>query len=165
MSQTLNDLLKEIDTKISQLYELKSLVHRVTLQLQNEKSEHDKLVGIAQGKLISPVDADSEIVEFNVGGQLFTTYKSTLTKRIRRAGTSKVDVSYYEPNLLHSLASGLVDVKRDKNNAIFIDRNPKYLSFILDYLRTAETDEVFKLPACDTEIAGLLKEAEYFNIQ
>lgn len=47
---------------------------------------------------------------------------------------------------------------RDENNAIFIDRDPKLFSIILNYLRTKEID------LKDTDLTILRHEAEFYNI-
>lgn len=47
---------------------------------------------------------------------------------------------------------------RDKNDYIFIDRDPNLFSIILNYLRTKEID----IKNCDIRI--LRHEAEYYNI-
>ncbi len=85
---------------------------------------------------------------------------------MRKADTA--DEQFYEPNFLEGLVDGILDAKYDTaNQAIFIDRNPKYFSFVLDYLRLAHSasTETFRLPSSDIDLNGLLKEAEYFNIQ
>jgi hypothetical protein len=56
-------------------------------------------------------------------------------------------------------------VKRDNNNAVFIDRNPKYFNYLLDYLRLANTSEELELPTSQLDRNGILKEAAYFKIQ
>jgi hypothetical protein len=171
--KSLNDTLQELEVKLVQIDELKSLVQKAIEQLKAEKFEHDRLIALARAKLPAEI-ADSEIVEFNVGGQIFTTYRSTLTKRVRKShagpinDNSNTDDNFYEPHLLQSLVSGLVEVKRDKNNAIFIDRSPRFFDLVLDYLRQAGSGndkEEFDLPFCEQDLAALMKEAEYYNIQ
>jgi hypothetical protein len=74
----------------------------------------------------------------------------------RKESAKEPSREFYEPNLLEALANGLVDVKLDDSNAIFIDRNPKYFGMILDYLRCANTDEKFELPKHETDLNGMV---------
>ena len=68
------------------------------------------------------MDGD-DVIELNVGGQAMTTKRSTLCQ----VGGS----------LLSSMFSGRWDnsMSRDKDGRIFLDFNPTYFAFILDYLR------------------------------
>lgn len=84
------------------------------------------------------------IVELNVGGQNFVTSKETLT--------------WVTDSFFCSLLSGRISSKRDKNGAIFIDRDPKLFNVILNYLRTKE------LITDDVNLKALQHEAEYFGI-
>ena len=102
----------------------------------------------------------SDIVKFNVGGTTFATYLTTITKKILKNNGD----GFYEPNLLEALVSGLIDVKYDDNKAIFIDRNPQYFNYILNYLRMANTNETFKYPASLNDFDGFLAEAEFYNL-
>jgi hypothetical protein len=64
-----------------------------------------------------------EIIKLNVGGKKFTTLKSTLLK--------------YKNSYLADLLEKEKDkIIYDENKAVFIDRNPKYFEFIIEYLRT-----------------------------
>jgi hypothetical protein len=69
---------------------------------------------------------------------------------------------FYEPNLLEALANGLVDVKLDDSDAIFVDRNPKYFGLILDFLRCVNTDEKFELPKHEADLNGLIFNLEFY---
>jgi hypothetical protein len=99
------------------------------------------------------------------GGRIFSTSRINLIKPIRKPDSA--DDQFYEPNCLEGLADGVLDTKYDSaNQAIFIDRNPRFFSCILDYLRTAHSvTETFRLPTSDVDLTGLLKEAEHFNVQ
>jgi len=64
-----------------------------------------------------------EVIELNVGGQLFTTFKSTLLKA--------------KDSMLFAMFSGnLTPCIKDKNGRYFLDRPPKPFELILDCLRT-----------------------------
>lgn len=87
---------------------------------------------------------NGDIVHLNVGGQKFSTSKTTLTQ---------VPDTFFT-----SLLSGRIQSLRDENGAIFIDRDPNLFCLILNYLRTKDID----LKKCD--IRALRHEAEYYSI-
>jgi len=60
--------------------------------------------------------------------------------------------------------TGYVDVKFDENKAIFFDRNAKYFSIILDYLRKADIENDFEL-SLDINLQELEKEATFYNLK
>ena len=67
--------------------------------------------------------SDDDIILLNVGGQKFTSTRSTLCQ--------------VEGSLLATMFSGRWEdsVKRDQDGAVFFDVNPLYFGYILDYLR------------------------------
>ena len=67
---------------------------------------------------------DDDIIHLNVGGQKFTTTRSTLCQ--------------VEGSLLASMFSGRWEdsVVRDQDGAVFFDFDPQYFGLILSYLRT-----------------------------
>lgn len=122
-------------------------------------AERDDIYKIENMMIKYPV-VKTDIVKFNVGGTIFATYLSTITKKINKINGD----GFYEANLLQGLVSGLTEVKFDNNKDIFIDRNPKYFHYILDYLRKANTNATFKYPSDFDELKELLNEASYFNL-
>ena len=66
------------------------------------------------------MDQSNNVVTINVGGRLFTTRLSTLTKLV-----------YFE-NLF---GKNFKRVDKDYQGHIFIDRDPEYFNYILNYLR------------------------------
>ena len=66
---------------------------------------------------------DDDIIHLNIGGQKFTTERSTLCQ--------------VEGSLLAAMFSGRWEVgrKRDQDGAVCFDFNPEYFGVILDYLR------------------------------
>ncbi|XP_031848740.2 BTB/POZ domain-containing protein KCTD3 [Nomia melanderi] len=85
-----------------------------------------------------------DIVHLNVGGTRFSTSKQTLTW---------VPDSFFTTLLSNRFAS-----HRDEDGALFIDRDPKLFSIILNYLRTKDID----LKSAD--LRTLRHEAEYYGI-
>ncbi|XP_052869862.1 BTB/POZ domain-containing protein KCTD3 isoform X3 [Anopheles cruzii] len=85
-----------------------------------------------------------DIVHLNVGGTRFSTSRQTLT--------------WVPDTFFTSLLNGRISSLRDETDAIFIDRDPKLFSLILNYLRTKEID----IKAVDIRV--LRHEAEFYNI-
>ena len=69
------------------------------------------------------MEAVKDFIQLNVGGQKFTTTRSTLCQ--------------VEGSLLAAMFSGRWEdpVERDQDGVVFLDFNPEYFSWILDYLR------------------------------
>ncbi|GFR62246.1 BTB/POZ domain-containing protein KCTD3 [Elysia marginata] len=86
----------------------------------------------------------SEIVHLNVGGTRFSTSRQTLT---------------WNPNTFFtSLLNGRISSNKDENGAIFIDRDPKIFSVILNFLRTKE------IQLRNVDLSALRHEAEFYGI-
>jgi hypothetical protein len=66
----------------------------------------------------------ADIINLNVGGQRFSTSRQTLT--------------WISDSFFTAMLSGLISTNRDEQGYIFIDRDPKLFSIILNYLRTKE---------------------------
>ena len=147
-------------TKITQANKLNNdmvnLLQKMDKLLLTERNDIYKV----ENMMIKYPVVKSDIVKFNVGGTIFAIFLSTITKKIKKSNGD----GFYEPNLLQGLVSGLTDVKFDENNAIFIDRNPKYFHYILDYLRMANTNATFKYPTNFDDLSELLDEATYYNV-
>jgi len=87
-------------------------------------------------------------IEINIGGQIFTTFCSTLFK----ASNSLLPLlcsSQHDPGL------------RDSQGRVFIDRNPKYFEMILNILRT---DGELILPKDKLTRRKLLNEINYYGL-
>lgn len=91
-----------------------------------------------------------DFTKINVGGTIFATKKSTLGTyhRIKK------------PNLLESLVTGITETHHDDNNAIFIDRNPRYFEYVLDYLRELDN---FVLPDKESDLKSIFIFKVYFH--
>lgn len=83
----------------------------------------------------------------------------TIVKRTDcRFSTSRQTLTLIPDTFFTALLSGRISSLRDEKGAIFIDRDPKIFSVILNYLRTREID------LKDTDLRTLRHEAEYYNI-
>lgn len=81
------------------------------------------------------------VINLNVGGYLFTTSLSTLTK--------------YEDSMLAVMFSGRHEIVKDENGRYFVDRDGKYFRYILNFIRSND------LPPENVAL-DVLKEAEFF---
>jgi hypothetical protein len=66
----------------------------------------------------------ADIIHLNVGGQRFSTSRQTLI--------------WIPDSFFTAMLNGLISTNRDEQGYIFIDRDPKLFSIILNYLRTKE---------------------------
>ncbi|CAF0946321.1 unnamed protein product [Adineta ricciae] len=87
----------------------------------------------------------ADIINLNVGGQRFSTSRQTLT--------------WIPDSFFTAMLNGLISTNRDEQGAIFIDRDPKLFSIILNYLRTKELD----INGCDLHM--LKHECEFYGVQ
>jgi hypothetical protein len=86
----------------------------------------------------------SDIIHLNVGGTKFSTSRQTLT--------------CVQDSFFTSLLSGRIPTCRDETGALFIDRDPKLFSIILNFLRTKELD------VNGVDISVLRHEAEFYGV-
>ena len=86
----------------------------------------------------------SDIIHLNVGGTKFSTSRQTLT--------------CIQDSFFTSLLSGRIPTCRDETGALFIDRDPKLFSIILNFLRTKELD------VNGVDISVLRHEAEFYGV-
>ncbi|XP_069600627.1 BTB/POZ domain-containing protein KCTD8 [Ranitomeya imitator] len=89
-----------------------------------------------------------DVVELNVGGQVYVTKYSTLT--------SVPDSSLYSMFSRNNVK----ELPRDNRSRFFIDRDGFLFRYVLDYLR----DKQLSLPDHFPEKERLLREAEYFQL-
>ena len=85
-------------------------------------------------------------VKLDVGGHVFTTTISTLTK--------------YEDSMLAHMFSGLFTIQKDEQGCIFIDRDGSHFRYILNYLRDGRVD----LPDDPLIFNEIKREAEYYQL-
>lgn len=86
-----------------------------------------------------------DLLRLNIGGQLFTTTKTTLFSR--------------GDNFFGPLVSGKINSLRDEHGAYYVDRNGKNFAPLLDYLRHGELIVPKKL-----KIASIFAEAAFYSI-
>ena len=129
MNVTLKELIENFDEKMKSLSDdlvaLKKVAESLVEKVGEEKKSNENMV--KQFKKYETIESD--IIKLNIGGCLFSSLKSTLTKKIKNE-----DGELYMPNMFEALLNGFVKPKYDENKAIFIDRNPKYFENILEYL-------------------------------
>eukprot|EP00054_Salpingoeca_dolichothecata_P007703 m.44273 g.44273 ORF g.44273 m.44273 type:complete len:459 (-) comp17231_c0_seq4:39-1415(-) len=96
--------------------------------------------------LLAPpgVRASQQYVKLNVGGHLFVATLSTLTRQ--------------QNNMLSSMFSGRQAVVQDEDGFINIDRDGRFFSLILNYLR----DGTVALPDKECDKLALLAEAKFY---
>ncbi len=108
-----DDLVKRFKAEFNEVIEGERAKLRAEVEAFNEEKEKMKGLDVS----------DDDIIRLNVGGQKFTTTRSTLCQ--------------VEGSLLATMFSGRWEdaVKRDEDGAVFFDFNPQYFGYILDYLR------------------------------
>jgi hypothetical protein len=118
-------------------------VTRIKKEFNNIEEERDKLTAEvealkAEQQRMKSFEVSDDMIDLNVGGQRFTTTRSTLCQ--------------VEGSLLATMFSGRWErgQKRDKDGAIFFDFNPQYFVLILDYLRARKIASADNLPPFPT---------------
>ncbi len=108
-----DDLVKRFKAEFNEVIEGERAKLKAEAEAFNQEKEKMKGLDVS----------DDDIIRLNVGGQKFTTARSTLCQ--------------VEGSLLATMFSGRWEdaVKRDEDGAVFFDFNPQYFSYILDYLR------------------------------
>lgn len=108
--------------------------------------------GYANAKQIrsNSLTSKTEWVRLNVGGKDFVTTKTTLCKNAQ---------SFFYKLCQDDPSIGLTTDK-DENGAYLIDRDPRYFSPILNYLRHGKL-----IIESNLQEEGVLEEAEFYNIQ
>ena len=106
---------------------------------------------------------NNTIVEVNIGGQLYTTTTSTLTKYpdsvLARSVTAFLNLKS------ENLSNHLIPIEKDDNARLFIDRDGAIFRYILDYLRrNAHSKEWIKQMIPTFDLFRLRKEAEFYGL-
>jgi len=92
------------------------------------------------------IPTDPNIVELNVGGEIFVTTVHTIGR---------------ETSILLAMISGHIQSRRDNQGRLFIDRDPTHFRWILNYLRDGY---LITLPASHQDRLELLHEARCFRL-
>ena len=97
-----DDLVKRLKAEFNEIIENERAKMRAEVEAYNAEKEQMQAVSIS----------DDDIIHFNIGGQIFSTTRSTLCQ--------------VEGSLLTTMFSGRWEdnLKRDENGAIFFDFNP-----------------------------------------
>ena len=105
-----------------------------------------KLLSLGRMSQAETKAAFSDPVGLNVGGQIYTTSLSTLTK--------------YSESMLGAMFSGRFPLKQDANGDYFIDRDGSLFGYVLEFLRNGQ----LQVLESERGLHLLLKEAEFFRI-
>jgi len=95
-------------------------------------------------------------VHLNVGGRVFATTKSTLSKDPKSFFHRLINATQDEND---SSSSVIMESHRDHNGAYLIDRDPAYFAPVLNYLRHGRL-----VIDKHVEEEGVLEEAEFYNV-
>ena len=108
-----DDLVKRFKAEFNEIVERERANLKAEIEALNAEKQRMEAVEVS----------DDDIIHLNVGGQKFSTTRSTLCQ--------------VEGSLLATMFNGRWDdrVKRDKDGVVFFDFNPEYFGWILDYLR------------------------------
>jgi len=100
--------------------------------------------GVTNGGSVPGTPTD-DWIRLNVGGTLFTTTRSTLSKDAK--------------SFFHRLCQGELESQKDHSGAYMIDRDPHYFGPVLNYLRHGKL-------VMDKHLSeeGVLEEAEFYNV-
>jgi hypothetical protein len=130
-------------------YEIQSC--NVLAQLGNEIVMQNKAYDEKRVKKMRENMANG-IVNFNIGGKIFTTSVETLMKQ--------------NNSIFYNLTQNPFDFKLDSSGCFFFDRNSKFFEMFLDYLRILPNKYnlsfINNMDSSNIEI--LLKEAEYYGL-
>src|SRR5687767_11810870 len=103
-------------------------------------------------------DSMNSHVKLNIGGRVFDTSTSTLSKEDSMLQGTRL----YFVKIRTVMFSGRFPLKPDEKGEYFIDRSPKHFERILSYLRTGSiTLESLN----EEEKEELLQEADYYRME
>lgn len=142
-------LQRELDSRSVEIEALKqSLLKRES----NPAGFNDLMSQKSNDRVQQGFDDLPSVVDVNVGGKIFTTFKSTLCKS--------------PTSMLAAMFSGRFDLAKDPKGRIFIDRNPRCFEFLLNYLRTDNLrfPDPYLSPDSYELYLDLIKEFNYFQI-
>lgn len=112
-----------------------------TAELQKGTHEHETMTHSVLPKKLFP-----EQIELNVGGKLYNTTTTTLTR--------------LPNNLIEKMFTGQMPIAKDPKGRYFIDRDGEIFGYILDFLRTKS----LTLNDHFHDMESLMQEAEFYQI-
>ena len=115
---------------------------------QSENAEEPRGVHEREGAglIVLPKKLFPEQVELNVGGKLYNTTISTLTR--------------LPNNLIEKMFTGQIPIAKDGNGRYFIDRDGEIFAHVLDFLRAKS----LTLQDNFNDMDSLMQEADFFQI-
>ena len=119
-----DDLVKRFKAEFKEIIENERAKMKAEVEAYNAEKEQIQAINVS----------DDDIIHLNIGGQKFSTTRSTLCQ--------------VEGSLLATMFSGRWEdnLKRDENGAIFFDFNPKHFGLIMEYLRVKKITNPENMP-------------------
>ena len=102
------------------------------LELLLKEADFYRLNSLADVIKAKRAEKKVDVVEINVGGTVFSTLRSTLVKKITYPFEPNL---VYASHLIEKMINGEANCVKDRNGAIFIDRDPKLFAHLLNDLR------------------------------
>jgi hypothetical protein len=113
---------------------------------QSDIAEEPRGVHEGETSSVLPKKLFPEQVELNVGGKLYNTTVSTLTR--------------LPNNLIEKMFTGQIPTTKDAKGRYFIDRDGEIFAYVLDFLRTKS----LTLHDNFNDMDSLMQEADYYHI-
>ncbi|CAF1098376.1 unnamed protein product, partial [Brachionus calyciflorus] len=130
MSDSVKEILNSFEEKIKILNDdctiLTTSANKLINKIKIDESTNEKMLKAIQKYETIELD----IVKLNIGGSRHSVLKSTLTQNIKDKNGKN-----YPSHMFQLIINGSIKCNYDDSKAIFIDRNPKYFPYILEYLR------------------------------
>jgi hypothetical protein len=127
------DLLAKFDELVKRFKEeFNTIIQGKRAKMKAEVEQYN-----AEKQRMKPFEvSDDDIIHLNIGGQKFTSTRSTLCQ--------------VEGSLLATMFSGRWEdgLKRDEDGAVFFDVNPQYFGYVLDYLRSSHEENCVARKPC-----------------
>ncbi|CAF0714014.1 unnamed protein product [Brachionus calyciflorus] len=158
MDDSLKDSLDFLNQKLSILIEDCTTAQKSIKHIIDRHQNYAQKIE-SKNELLNQKSAQNDLIKLNIGGRIFSTLKSTLTKKIRDNHGS-----LYPSNIFEKMLNYGENIKFDENGVLFIDRSPEYFNYILEYLRDFDTEIEFKLPK-DIDLNKLNQEAQFYNLK
>jgi hypothetical protein len=160
--------LNELTDELKSLLDLAKHLNQTYVSLEN--NNQDETISniqdfIQTGQKNSEI-IESDIVNLNIGGKIFATFRFNLTKKLSFffADYDKEVKECYSTSIFENILKDNSKIYYDRNNCIFFDRDPTNFEYILNYMRTFGTSEPFYLPDNGKEIKKLFIESQYYKL-